>query len=107
MPTISESDWKLYRQVHALALQRFCERVLSELSRVGAAKRKTAHERYLAVYKRLQRRDKELAEAFDHLRRSTAWRQLALMRSWGLVTDEEFARFSPETQGAVQLFIGA
>ena len=30
--TISESDWKLFRQLHALALERFCERVLSEVA---------------------------------------------------------------------------
>ena len=25
---ISEADWKLFRQLHPLALERFCERVL-------------------------------------------------------------------------------
>jgi hypothetical protein len=103
---ISESDWKLFRQLHPLALERFCERVLAEVGRLGSAAGESAHERYLAVYKFLQRRDKELAEAFNGMRRSTAWHQLALLRSRGLVTEEEFSRFSPETQSAVQVFSG-
>src|SRR5262245_22614943 len=104
---ISESDWKLFRQLHPIALERFCERVLSEVSRLASDTDKSTHERYVAVYKLLQRRDKELAEAFDDLRRSTARRQLAVIRSRGLLTEEEFARFTPETRGAVQVFLGA
>jgi hypothetical protein len=103
---ISESDWKLFRQLHPLALHRFCERALSEVGRLASETGKSAHERYLTVFRLLQRRDKELAEAFNDLRRSTALLQLAILRSRGLVTDEEFARFSPETRGAVQVFLG-
>jgi hypothetical protein len=104
---ISEPDWKLFRQLRALALERFCERVLSEVGQLAADAGKSAHERYLAVFQLLQSRDKELAGAFDDFRRSTAWRQLAVLRSWGLLSEEEFARFSPETRGAVQAFLGA
>jgi hypothetical protein len=103
---ISEADWKLFRRVHEVALERFCERVLSELGRLAAKTEPSAHERYLAVYKLLQGRDKELTQAFDDLKRSTAWPCLALMRSRRLVTDEEFAGFSSETQAAVQLWMG-
>jgi len=104
--TISESDWKLFRQLRAIALDRFCERVLSEIGRLTADAGKSAHERYVAVFQLLQQRDRELAEAFNDLRRSTAWRQLAVLRARGLLTEEEFARFSPETRGAAQIFLG-
>jgi hypothetical protein len=103
---IGESDWKLFRQMRELALERFCERVLSEVGKLASKSGHSAHERYLAVYRRLRRRDKELAQAFDDLRRSTAWPRLALMRSRGLVTDAEFARFSPETQATVRVWMG-
>jgi hypothetical protein len=102
---ISERDWKLFRQLRELALERFCESVLSEVGRLTAKTEQSAHERYLAVYKLLQRRDKELAQAFDDLWRSTAWPCLAVMRSRGLLTDEEFAGFSPETHAAVQVWL--
>ena len=103
---ISEPDWKLFRRLREVALQRFCERVLSEIGHLASHTEPTAHERYLAVYKLVQRRNKELAQAFDDLRRSTAWPCLALMRSRGLLTDEEFAGFSSETQAAVQIWLG-
>jgi hypothetical protein len=103
---ISEPDWKVFRQLHALALERFCERTLSELSGLASAAGKGAHARYVAVSDLLRRRDKELGEAFDDLRRSTAWRQLAVLRAQGLLTEEELARFSPETRAAVQVWLG-
>jgi hypothetical protein len=31
MHEIGEPDWKLFRQLHPIARERFCERVLSEL----------------------------------------------------------------------------
>jgi hypothetical protein len=56
--------------------------------------------RYLAVFQLIQRRDRELANTFDDLRRSTALRELALIQSHELLSDEEFGRFSVETRGA-------
>jgi hypothetical protein len=106
MREISEADWKLFRQFHPVALERFCERVLSEIGRLAADTEQSSHERYRAIFRLLQGRDKELAEAFNDLRRSTAWRQLAVIRSRGLLTDEEFARFSPDTRTMVQTFLG-
>jgi hypothetical protein len=104
---ISESDWKRFRHLHPLALERFCGHVLSEVGRLAADTTKSAHERYLAVFKLLREKDKELADTFDDMRRSTAWRQLALIRALGLVTDEEFSQFSAETRDAVQVWLGA
>jgi hypothetical protein len=43
-----------------------------------------------------------LADAFNGPRRSTAVLQLARIRFQGLLSEEEFARFSTETRAAVQ-----
>jgi hypothetical protein len=99
---ISEADWKLFRQLHPIALERFCQRVLSEVASLASQTDKSSHERYLAVFKLIQRRDKELADAFNDMRRSTALQQLACIRSHELLTDDEFSRFSPETRAAVR-----
>lgn len=101
---IPEKDWKIFRELRPMALDRFCQRVLVEVGRLSAEAGKNYHERYLAVYKLIEQRDKELGEAFDAMRRSTALLQLAIIRSRGLLEDEEFARFSPETQEAVRMF---
>jgi hypothetical protein len=103
---MTELEWKLFRQLQAVALERFCGRVLAEVGHLAAEARKSHHERYRAVYRLMERRDKELADAFNNPRRSAALRQLACLQGLGLVTDEEFARFSPQTRASVEVFLG-
>jgi lipid II:glycine glycyltransferase (peptidoglycan interpeptide bridge formation enzyme) len=103
---IKESDWKLLRELRPLALNRFCQRVLDEVDRLTAEVGKTSHERYLAVFKLLQKRDKELADAFDDPRRSRAIWQLGHIARHKLLTEEEFARFSSETRELLLFRLG-
>jgi hypothetical protein len=102
---IHESDWKLFRRLQPLALDRFCQRVLADVTRLAADSDTSNHERYLAVFRLLQRRDKELADAFNDPRRSTALIQLARIRFQELLTEEEFTCFSPETRASVQVLL--
>ena len=106
MKQIAESDWKIFREIHPVALARFCERILAEVMRVANDTSTPSHERYLLVYKLIQQRDTDIADAFNDMRRSTAYYQLANMRGRDMVTDEEFARLTPETQDAVNLLLG-
>lgn len=93
---ITESDWTVFRQLHAIALDRFCWRVLDEIQQVTADTKRSTHERYLAVYDLVQRHDREIADAFSNPRRSTAVLQLISIQSHQLLTEEELERFSPE-----------
>jgi hypothetical protein len=104
---INESDWKIFKPVRQLALERFCERVLSEAERIRTDASKSQHERYVATYQLLKERDKELGRAFDYLRRSTALSQLAAFRSLGLVSDDEYMRFSAPTREVTDRFVNA
>jgi hypothetical protein len=104
--SISEPDWKVLRELKPIALDRFCQRVLDEIARVASDASKTSHERYLAVYQLIERRDRELATAFNGLRRSTALLQLMSMQSHGLLTAEEMSRFSAETREVVRALVG-
>ena len=106
MREIKESDWKILRQLQSLALERLCEEILLEIAQINADTAKTFHERYLSIYKILQRRDKEVARIFDDLRRSTALIKLAAMKSHGLLTEDEFSRFSEETREVIALLLG-
>ena len=94
---IPERDWKLFRQLQPVALERFCEKVLSEIHEISGPG-PSAHKRYLRVFKTIRDQDKDLAILFDNPRRSNAWFQLSLIHSHGLLTLEEMQRFSPETQ---------
>lgn len=99
-----ERDWKVLRQVHPLALDRFCRRILVEVARLTSDESRGAHERYLALFELIKRRDKELAAAFNDMRRSRASLRLACIQSHGLLTEDELDRLSPETREAVALF---
>lgn len=99
---IKESDWKVFKEISPIALNRFCGRILSELRRAADDSAKSPHERYLAIYKLIERRDKEMADAFNDFRRSTAFFQVGIMYALGALEEEEFGRFSQEMQDLVR-----
>ena len=106
MFAISELDWKLFRRLQSVALDLFCQRVLAEIDGIASDADKTHHERYLAIFQRIKKRDKKLANAFDEPRRSTAIQQLAYMQSHALLTPKEMSDFSVETRRAVRFLLG-
>lgn len=102
MRDIKESDWKLFKPLREIALERFCERVLDEISRINADASKSRHERYLAIYRLVRERDKQIDPIFDSLRRSTMVRQLIAFRSHDLVSEQELRQFSSELKKSVE-----
>lgn len=92
---IAESDWKLFRKLHPVTLERFSKKILNELDLVRADDAKSCHQRYLDIFRLIARRDKELANLFDNLRRSTALMQIAAIYARGLMTEDELSGFSP------------
>ncbi|TAN64952.1 MAG: peptide ABC transporter substrate-binding protein [Methylobacter sp.] len=103
---IKESDWKLLRQLHKVALERFCQRVLNEIECINSDSTKSFHQRYLDIFNVIERRDKEIVQYFNDVRRSTALTQLALMQASGLITEEEFMSFSSETRSVLEVLTG-
>ncbi len=101
MRTIPEQDWKVLKQLHPIALDRFSRRVLDETEGLLKDHSKSSPDIYLAIYKLIQRCDKEMADIFNDYRRSTAFFQIAMMHSRGLLTEQEFQQFSPETRDSI------
>ena len=99
---IKESDWKLFRQLREVALERFCERVLGEVRAAAAETSDSFHERYLRVYELIRDRDKTIGWAFNDPRRSNALILLANIKQEGLLTPDEFAQFSEQTREAIE-----
>ena len=98
---IKESDWRLFRQLHKAALERFCERVLKEVRSTAANDGDSYHDRYLKLFSLIQDRDKAIASMFNDVRRSNALILLANIKQAGLLTAAEFAQFSAETREAI------
>ena len=101
-PDVAEADWKRFRELRELALERFCKRVLVELEPLVQNGSRTYHERYLDVFHLLKERDRELARAFDDPRRSHMIEHLAAMRASGLVEAGELVLFTADTRRAVE-----
>jgi hypothetical protein len=97
-----ERDWKVFRELHKIALARYCDRILNEVNRAIANKGESSHDRYLRIYRIIHKRDEEMGRAFNDFRRSTALQQLLIIDSLGLLTEEDLARFTPETRQFVQ-----
>lgn len=103
-PAIVESDWKLFRKLHPVALERFCAQILNEIETVNADVGKSSHQRYLDIYKIIERRDKELSEIFNDPRRSAALMQIVSIYGCGLFTEIELLGFSQEVVNVVKSF---
>jgi hypothetical protein len=100
---IKESDWRVFRGLHGIALERFSQRVLEEVRLATTDIDDSYHECYLKVYALIRNRDKTMALTFDNPRRSVAIIQLANIVDEGLLTDDELNQFSAETREAVEV----
>jgi hypothetical protein len=105
-PDIPEPDWRIFRSLHSIWLDRFCQRVNSELIAVLSNKSRSQHERYLAAYKLIHKRDRQIGDAFNDFRRSTAVFQIAIIRKLDVITDEELGRFGKEVRTSLASFWG-
>lgn len=95
---IKESDWKIFKVLRPLALQRYCEKVMGDVDRIISDTGRDSHERYIEMYKIVHDRDKKLAQMFDGFSRSKAVFQLVMYYENNLLDDEELARLSNETR---------
>ena len=99
-----ESDWKIFRELRELALDRFCKRILDQLETLRLDTSRSHHERYLDTFRFLQDRDDEVAHAFNDPRRSQMIIQLAAIHAYGLLEPDELARFTTETRDTIESF---
>lgn len=104
--SISESDWRAFRQLREVALDRFSRRVLEEAAGICADTSRGPHERYLELHRLLEARDQSFGRAFDDPRRSRMQWQLAAILALGVLEDEELAGLSPESRRQVEALAG-
>jgi hypothetical protein len=102
MHDFPESDWKLFRGLQQVALERFCEHVLDEVQAILKDASRDHHARYLELFRLLQTRDDELAHAFNDPRRSRMIVQLAAIHAYGLLQPNELERFTERTRATIE-----
>ena len=99
---IHESDWRVFRRLHSIALERFCKRVLEEV-REAAECETDYHDCYRKVYRLIRNHDKRMAAAFDDPRRSNGFLLLANIIGEGLLSADELKQFSQEAQARIKM----
>jgi hypothetical protein len=95
---IAESDWKVFKILHPIAMDRFFERAVKEMQPLLWTKNKPAQERFWDALNLAEKQRQQAARLFDDYRRSTAVLQAGLWYANDLLTEEESSRFSPEMQ---------
>ncbi|QJI33281.1 hypothetical protein [Pseudomonas sp. ADAK13] len=99
--SISESDWKKFKALRALALERFYLGVLAAAKSISERETLSAEARYRTLYRLTKDRDNDIVLMFDFYSRSKARESLAQMISHDLLTDSELSVLSEETLSAI------
>lgn len=101
---IAERDWKRWRQLTPILLDRFCRAVVRKAATFSDSAA-SGHEQFLALYHFVAKSNQELARVFDNPRRSTALVQIAAAVSLGIMTREELDSFSEELRSRIDALI--
>jgi hypothetical protein len=105
MNELPETDWKVFRELRQVALERFCQRAIEDLDRVLRDGSQTFHQRYRDAFQLLETRDRVLAKMFDDPRRSRMIIQLAEICVHHLLQRDEFGRFSVKTRATIEALL--
>ena len=98
-----ESDWKKFKELRKIALDRFCQGVLAEAKTIVEHSALSAHARYGMLYGLIHDRNRDLAQVFDHnsQSRSSALTGLMLFVRHDLLTEAELSVLSDHALGFV------
>lgn len=91
---IPEKDWKAFRELREVALERLCQRALRDAKAVVENPSTSHYERFSELFALVTGRNELIARDFDNPRRSAMLFQLASIHSLGLLESQELARFS-------------
>lgn len=93
---MTESDWKIFKQIKDKAIEQYCSLCLSEFRDVIDDESKNIHERYLLNYRLVENRNKQMSLVFDGHSRSKAWLQLLAIRGEGLADEELLSKLTED-----------
>lgn len=101
MSSLPEKDWKVLGRLKASLLNSACESIFQRIEKISSIREGREHESYLELWRLIKKEDDVIAEMFDDLKRSNALLKIAALRRHGVLTDEQLALFSKETQDNV------
>lgn len=99
----SKSDWKHFKHVREIALERLCERALANMTDIASDSSTTFHDRFLQVYRTINECNEQIMAAFDMHSRSRMMVQLAIMQSLNLMEESEIQEFTQQVRDQLEL----
>lgn len=103
MVDFPEADWKCLQKLKSILLERLCERINQKTLALLNDPSKTHYEKYLAVFEKTRRDDRDVARAFDDWRRSRLGTIILELHRLGLFTESELQGFSPAIEEYIAL----
>ena len=98
MSYVPEKDWKRLSSLKESLLNSACETIFQRIEQISSTRKDREHEAYLKLWKLINKEDEVIAEMFNDLKRSNAVFKIAALKHHGVLTDEQLAQFSQETQ---------
>jgi 5'-deoxynucleotidase YfbR-like HD superfamily hydrolase len=102
--SIHERDWKALKKIRQETLEMLCARINEEGREILDSEDSSEHEKYLALYRHLDKSDDIVADCFNDWRRSNAKFKLLFLQREGLLSDSHIQNFSEEIQFLLQEF---
>lgn len=101
MSSVPEKDWKRLNRLKESLLNSACEAIFQRIEQISSTRKGREHATYLELWKLINKEDDVIAEMFNDLKRSNAVLKIAALKHHGVLTDEQVALFSQETQDEV------
>ncbi|MGY4490365.1 hypothetical protein [Pseudomonas sp. TE3610] len=101
---MTEAEWKLWSQYRPLAVERLYERLRRKMMAAAADDAALAREHFHAVRDLCNEGNEEVVRVFDNFRHSRGYASINLQAVYvrGLLTEDEVASFSEETQAKLR-----
>lgn len=101
MSSVPEKDWKRLISLKEKLLNYACENLFRRIEQISSSRKNREHGAYLELWHEIRKEDDAIAEMFNDLKRSNAVFKIAALRHYGVLSDEQLAQFSQETQEQV------
>lgn len=96
--TILESDWKYLKQIQTEMTTTLCSRINEQSKNILNDRTVSDHEKYLKLYKHIEKSDKIVADCFNDWRRSNIWLKIQFLRKYDLLTEAHLDQMSDGLQ---------
>jgi hypothetical protein len=103
--TIPEKDWKYLKSIQPSLLSCLCERINRKSLKILHSKQLSEHEKYLSLYQHLHDSNKLVGDCFDDWRRSTLFFKIAALLHHKLLSEDQLAHLTAETQNQMEFIL--